>query len=97
MTSDGGSAERTSVQVAVRIRPITNEDLANLPTRFQRSVLSTSPLTPNQVVVAGEKKQSFNFDHVFGPETSQKEVYDKAVLRLIDKFLEGYNVTILAY
>ncbi|RIA92757.1 P-loop containing nucleoside triphosphate hydrolase protein, partial [Glomus cerebriforme] len=91
------SSEKTSVQVAVRIRPITNEDLINLPTRFQRSVLSTAPYAPNQVIVAGEKKQYFSYDHVFGPDSTQKDIYDKAVLKLIDKFLEGYNVTILAY
>ncbi|CAG8763472.1 7566_t:CDS:2, partial [Racocetra persica] len=81
----------------LRIRPLTDEDLATLPTRFQRQVLSTPPHTPNQVVVAGEKKQFFTFDHVFGPETSQNEIYERAVFKLIDKFIEGYNVTILAY
>ncbi|PKC12896.1 kinesin-domain-containing protein, partial [Rhizophagus irregularis] len=91
------SSEKTSVQVAVRIRPITSEDLVNLPTRFQKSVLSTAPYAPNQVIVAGEKKQYFSYDYVFGPDSTQKDVYDRAVLKLIDKFLEGYNVTILAY
>ncbi|CAB4419056.1 unnamed protein product [Rhizophagus irregularis] len=91
------SFEKTSVQVAVRIRPITSEDLVNLPTRFQKSVLSTAPYAPNQVIVAGEKKQYFSYDYVFGPDSTQKDVYDRAVLKLIDKFLEGYNVTILAY
>ncbi|CAG8470534.1 13604_t:CDS:2 [Funneliformis caledonium] len=99
MAADKGS-EKTSVQVALRIRPITNEDTANLPTRFQRQILTTSPHIPNQVVVQGQndkKPQTFSFDHVFGPDTKQKEVFEKAVLNLVDKFLEGYNVTILAY
>ncbi|CAG8686928.1 2076_t:CDS:2, partial [Scutellospora calospora] len=81
----------------LRIRPLTEEDLASLPSRFQRQVLSISPNTSNQVIVSGEKKQFFTFDHVFSPETSQNEIYNKAVLKLIDKFIEGYNVTILAY
>ncbi|CAG8537430.1 10988_t:CDS:2 [Rhizophagus irregularis] len=70
------SSEKTSVQVV------------NLPTRFQKSVLSTAPYAPNQVIVAGEKKQYFSYDYVFGPDSTQKDVYDRAVLKLIDKFLE---------
>ncbi|CAI2161819.1 17640_t:CDS:2 [Funneliformis geosporum] len=91
----GGGSEKTSVQVAIRIRPITNEDTTNLPTRFQRQILSASP--PNQVIVQSEKKQSFSFDYVFGPEATQHDVYDKAIVKLVENFLEGYNVTILAY
>ncbi|CAG8453731.1 11874_t:CDS:2 [Diversispora eburnea] len=90
MSSD---IEKTSVQVAVRIRPLTNEDLVNLPTRFQKSVLSINPHTPNQIIVAGEKKQTFSFDHVFGPETVQNSIYEKSVLKLIDKFFEAYGQT----
>ncbi|GBC09297.1 hypothetical protein RclHR1_08750006 [Rhizophagus clarus] len=98
MNSIEKSPEKTSVQVALRIRPITNED-TNLPTRFQRQVLTTSPHNSNQVIVHqnDKKSQTFSFDHVFGPETMQQEVFDNAILNLIDQFLEGYNVTILAY
>ncbi|RIB28540.1 P-loop containing nucleoside triphosphate hydrolase protein, partial [Gigaspora rosea] len=93
-----GSSEKTSVQVAIRIRPIVNEASSIKQSRFQRPVVTTSPQSPNQVVVVqGEKKQSFNFDYVFGPETGQPEVYEKAVEKLVLQFLEGYNVTILAY
>ncbi|RIA84273.1 P-loop containing nucleoside triphosphate hydrolase protein [Glomus cerebriforme] len=48
-------------------------------------------------VQVGDKRQIYNFDHVFPPETTQQQVYERAVENLVDKFLEGYNVTILAY
>ncbi|CAG8522752.1 8877_t:CDS:10 [Gigaspora rosea] len=92
------ASENTTVQVALRIRPLTAEDLVNLPTRFQRNVLTTTLFAPNQVtVLQGEKKQTFTFDHVFGPESSQKDIYDRCIKSMVDKFLEGFNVTILAY
>ncbi|GBC02805.1 hypothetical protein RclHR1_04830003 [Rhizophagus clarus] len=97
MTNSNSNSENTTVQVALRIRPLTQEDLVNLPSRFQRNVLSTSPFTPNQVIVHSDKKLTFNFDYVFGPETQQKDVYDNSVRNMVDKFLEGFNVTILAY
>ncbi|CAG8564309.1 31971_t:CDS:2 [Gigaspora margarita] len=93
MASTGASSEKTSVQVALRIRPLTEEDVRTLPPRFQRQVLSTPPHAPNQVIVSGEKKQSYNFDHVFNQETSQSEIFEKAVLKLIDKFIEGKTYT----
>ncbi|CAG8482739.1 23172_t:CDS:2 [Rhizophagus irregularis] len=89
MASTGGGSEKTSVQVVVRIRPITTQD--NLPTRFQRQVLTTS--APNQVVVQADKKQVFSYDYVFGPESTQQDVYDKAIVKLVDNFLEAYGQT----
>ncbi|CAG8446720.1 11142_t:CDS:2 [Diversispora eburnea] len=83
-------------EVALRIKPLTPEDLEKLPSRFQRQIISTTH-TSGQVVVETEKRPIFQFDHVFGPEATQEEVYDKAVINLLEKFLEGYNVTILAY
>ncbi|CAG8528769.1 1676_t:CDS:2, partial [Acaulospora colombiana] len=74
---------------------MTNGDASNLPTRFQRQVITVAP--PNSVIVQSEKKQAFSYDYVFGPESSQQEVYEKAIVKLVDKFLEGYNVTVLAY
>ncbi|CAG8558581.1 15910_t:CDS:2, partial [Racocetra fulgida] len=59
--------------------PLTAEDLVNLPTRFQRNVLSTTLFAPNQVTVLGEKKQTFTFDHVFGPDSTQKDIYDRCI------------------
>ncbi|CAG8725561.1 14300_t:CDS:2, partial [Acaulospora morrowiae] len=86
----------TSVEVALRIKPLTLEDLEKMPSRFQRHVITTS-YTPGQVIVEADKRQTFQYDYVFGPDASQEEVYEKSVINLLGKFLEGYNVTILAY
>ncbi|GBB94544.1 hypothetical protein RclHR1_02380003 [Rhizophagus clarus] len=85
------------VQVALRIRPFSAEELVRIPSRLQKNVISTTPFTPNQVVIQGEKKQSFTFDHVFGTEATHKDIYDKTVMKLVDQFLEGNNVTVLAF
>ncbi|EXX55281.1 Kip1p [Rhizophagus irregularis DAOM 197198w] len=97
MASTGGGSEKVSVQVVIRVKPLTAHDLENLPTRFQRQIITTSPYATNQIVVEGEKRQVFSFDNVFPPETTQEEIYDKSVENLVAKFIEGFNVTILAY
>ncbi|RIB09013.1 P-loop containing nucleoside triphosphate hydrolase protein, partial [Gigaspora rosea] len=81
----------------LRIKPLTNDDVNCLSTRFQRQVITTNPAIPNSIIVQGEKKQVFSYDYVFGPESTQEEVYTNAIVRLVENFLEGYNVTILAY
>ncbi|KAF9012100.1 kinesin-domain-containing protein [Hymenopellis radicata] len=45
MAPPPSSSATTSVQVAVRIRPPTNQDNTNIPARFQRSVLHASSST----------------------------------------------------
>ncbi|RKP33765.1 P-loop containing nucleoside triphosphate hydrolase protein, partial [Dimargaris cristalligena] len=39
----------------------------------------------------------FTFDYVFGQQSTQSEIYESSVVPLLDKFVDGYNVTILAY
>lgn len=41
--------------------------------------------------------KSFNFDRVFGPKSSQSEVYKTVVGPLIDQVMQGYNCTVFAY
>ena len=104
----------TSVQVAVRIRPVTNADQTNIPPRWQKNILTAS--SPSSVTVepgssppAGpgaaasssstlsrDRRQAFSFDRVFSPADGQPEIFTVAE-PLIDRFMEGYNVTILAY
>ena len=39
----------------------------------------------------------YNFDAVFDPNSQQIDVYNTAVLPIVDSVLEGFNGTILAY
>ncbi|KAI8325473.1 kinesin-domain-containing protein, partial [Martensiomyces pterosporus] len=41
--------------------------------------------------------RTFSFDYAFGPESEQHTVYDTAIAPLLARFVEGYNVTVLAY
>ncbi|KAJ1772113.1 hypothetical protein IW140_004101 [Coemansia sp. RSA 1813] len=41
--------------------------------------------------------RTFKFDHAFGPEAQQASVYEAAISPLLSRFVEGYNVTVLAY
>jgi kinesin family protein 4/21/27 len=43
------------------------------------------------------KGQTFTFDHVFGMELTQNELYERTAAPMLKNFLEGYNCTIMAY
>lgn len=40
---------------------------------------------------------TYTFDHVFGSDLSQEELYKETAAPMLRSFLEGYNVTIMAY
>eukprot|EP00742_Colponemidia_sp_Colp-10_P006769 GILJ01007255.1.p1 GENE.GILJ01007255.1~~GILJ01007255.1.p1 ORF type:complete len:747 (+),score=120.01 GILJ01007255.1:41-2242(+) len=83
---------RGNVRVMCRIRPQFSGESENL----------TGPLRiveGHQITVAngsGKRSLQFEYDSVFGPESSQDDVY-QAVLPLITSVLDGYNGCIFAY
>ncbi|EAU88724.2 kinesin [Coprinopsis cinerea okayama7 len=111
--SSSSSAGATSVQVALRIRPPTNQDSTSIPVRFQRSVIQATSSTsvtieppssalasagaPSASASGAAKKQQFTFDQVHGPPTTQYEMFETTAKPLITRFTEGFNCTILAY
>lgn len=49
-----------------------------------------------QQVVAGDSR-CFRFDHVFGVDSAQEEVYRRTTQPLVERCLDGFNATVLAY
>lgn len=47
-------------------------------------------------VVAADNR-CFKFDHVFGMESAQREVYETTTRPLVERCLDGFNATVLAY
>ncbi|KAH6921165.1 hypothetical protein HPB50_027849 [Hyalomma asiaticum] len=78
------------VRVAVRSRPLVSKELIEGCNVCARTIPS------NQSIVLGGDK-TFTYDYVFGEESSQVQVYDACVSKLLPKVFEGFNVTILAY
>ena len=74
----------SNLVVAVRVRPMQSTEQENIV-----------DIDGSQVIVAAEKV--FNFDEMFGPNVSQEELYERSVYSSVEKVLEGFNSTILAY
>lgn len=84
-----------SIQVVVRLRPITNND-RNKPGKDSSEPAVTTSMTSNTVILPSLSNRFF-YDYVFDDSVSQSSVYSKSVLSMVSSFLEGFNITILAY
>ncbi|KUI73667.1 Chromosome-associated kinesin KIF4A [Cytospora mali] len=89
---------RTSVKVAVRVRPPLNPtdpgfDL--IPQRFQRSMVQVMSNT-TLAIDAPQGRKVFVFDRVFSPDVEQEGLWDY-LEDCVNAFTTGYNVSLLAY
>eukprot|EP00435_Cladocopium_sp_Y103_P060391 s740_g22.t1 len=82
----------TTVKVAVRVRPLSDKEIREGGTECVE-------VTENSVTLVQENQQPhvFAFDHVFGVDSTQPQVFDMLGMPLLDKAFEGYNATIFAY
>lgn len=99
----GAPARAVNVQVAVRCRPL-NQRERNSGDRLivscdtSRREIQFSPPAGRKVPTgASGGKKTFTYDHVFGPDTTQEDVYKGVVEPIVDEVLQGYNCTVFAY
>lgn len=89
---------KTAVKVAVRVRPPlkpTDPGYELIPQRFQRSMVHVTAPTSLAVDVPQGRKL-FVFDRVFPETVDQDGVWDY-LNDSVNSFVQGYNVSLLAY
>lgn len=94
-----------NVQVAVRCRPLnaretsSGERIALKCDDGRREVVcaGVSGGPGMSKVPASLGSKTYTYDHVFGPDSSQEDVYDGVVKPIVEEVLEGYNCTVFAY
>ncbi|KAH6566014.1 hypothetical protein BASA60_009665 [Batrachochytrium salamandrivorans] len=101
-----------TVKVAVRVRPMAAKELLANSSECVGYIPGTTQLVVGSTGAAGHSsssaaagpdsaywmaQKSFTFDYVFDPLTTQDALYDDCVAPLVDRFLEGFNATVLAY
>ncbi|KAG5072770.1 hypothetical protein JHK86_007981 [Glycine max] len=86
-----------NVQVLLRCRPFSDEELrSNVPqvvtcNEYNREVAVSQSIAGKHI------DRVFTFDKVFGPSAQQRDLYDQAVIPIVNEVLEGFNCTIFAY
>ena len=101
--SGGGFGEAQNVRVVARVRPLSTKELAE---RNSDSIIADVERTTIRVVgdsasdtdMPSGDKRKFEFDAVFGPRSTQAQVYNETCGDMIStSIFRGYNATILAY
>jgi kinesin family protein 3/17 len=85
-----GPEQGENVVVMVRCRPLFAGERQQ-----QRQAAVLVDENDHCVQVAGERR--FYFDQVFGPDTSNEQVYMRSARRLVEFAFRGYNCTIFLY
>jgi kinesin family protein 3/17 len=85
--------ENNNVSVGVRVRPRNQKEIdAEMPVYFTTSSDNVQELDENGVVV-----KHWSYDHVFGPECTNMDIFQTMGLRLVDAAMEGYNTVMFMY
>ena len=82
-----GGSTRENVKVVARIRPTNQKEIQN-------NGVSCVKYTNKLIEVSsddGGGSHNFSFDQIFGPESTQIEVFEFTAVPLITDVLTGYN------
>ncbi|KNC29107.1 hypothetical protein FF38_14528 [Lucilia cuprina] len=91
-------AEVENVRVVVRARPMDKNELqagALSVIKIDKLKRAITVVKPN--ATTNEPPKNYYFDNVFDGESSQLDLYVDTARPIVEKVLEGYNGTILAY
>jgi uncharacterized protein YabN with tetrapyrrole methylase and pyrophosphatase domain len=84
-----------NVSVGVRIRPRNEKEInANMPVFFRKSNdgSSVEELDENSYAM-----KHWPYDHVFGDDSTNEEIFNSVGMKLVDAALEGYNTVMFMY
>ncbi|XP_023005901.1 kinesin-like protein KIN-5C [Cucurbita maxima] len=86
-----------NVQVLLRCRPFSEEELRSNAPQVVTCNDYSREVTVSQNVAGKHFDRVFTFDKVFGPSAKQRDLYEQAVVPIVNEVLEGFNCTIFAY
>ncbi|XP_061614965.1 kinesin-like protein KIF20A [Phyllopteryx taeniolatus] len=102
-----GGAEQHTMKVYLRVRPLSKEELSDKEDQdcvvIENDQMATLQAPKGSATLKcsergiGTSVHKFSFSKIFGPETTQAELYDQTVSSQMSDFLDGKNVLIFSY
>ncbi|GME77505.1 unnamed protein product [Ambrosiozyma monospora] len=87
----GRNEAEVKQKVPVIVKPVENSS------KKQICIETSSPHDFHTLSSISTTTKTYTVDQVFGPESEQTEIFEKAALPLFNDFVKGYNCTMLAY
>ncbi|KAL4230287.1 hypothetical protein ACF0H5_010672 [Mactra antiquata] len=82
--------ESVSIKVFGRCRPLMVDEK-------KKNVKIGASVSGDKVIVHGGKEQSFNCDGAYPSEYKNSQIYKERIESLVQRAMEGYNVTVMAF
>ena len=100
--NNNANNKKSSITVAIRIRPLNKNELDISSVECIRAINSTSLLVTTDSSINNKKsnqikEQQFFFDYVFDKNTSQQAIYENTTKNLLTGIIDGFNATVFAY
>jgi kinesin family protein 18/19 len=98
--------EQSKLSVAVRLRPVSQKELANSSCSIVARALDSHTVhivDPadefNEDVLRKDRNRDkvYSYDHVFDEDAPQELVFEKTTKTLLDSVIQGFNATVFAY
>ncbi|WMV52454.1 hypothetical protein MTR67_045839 [Solanum verrucosum] len=86
-----------NVQVLLRCRPFSEDEVRNNAPQVVTCNEYQKEVAVSQNIAGKHIDRVFTFDKVFGPSAQQRDLYDQAIIPIVNEVLEGFNCTIFAY
>ncbi|CAI5673770.1 unnamed protein product [Oreochromis niloticus] len=106
-TDAPGAAEQQTMSVYLRVRPFSKEELSNNEDQACVVIENSQTVTLNAPKGSATMKSSekgigmslhkFSFSQIFGPDTTQAELFENTVKNQMSDFLDGKNALIFSY
>lgn len=87
----------SQLRVFLRVRPISERLDNTITVDSDTSILTTAPVISNRAKYTKTEERSYTFNRVFGPFSTQEEVFGHSMEPLMDRFLCGENCVLIAY
>ncbi|KAL2509195.1 kinesin-related protein [Forsythia ovata] len=97
MSSRHEKEKGVNVQVLLRCRPFSDDELRNKAPEVVTCNEYHREVSVSQNVAGKHFDRVFMFDKVFGTNARQRDLYEQAIVPIVDEVLEGFNCTIFAY
>ena len=101
---EDGESNNEKLLVALRIRPLKNEEMArgyeSVATKVDSKMVLLASTKSKKVDHLRERRNNerqYMFDVVFGPDSRQEDVYEATTKHLVNQVMSGYNATVFAY
>eukprot|EP01065_Artemidia_motanka_P038293 TRINITY_DN4714_c2_g1_i1.p1 TRINITY_DN4714_c2_g1~~TRINITY_DN4714_c2_g1_i1.p1 ORF type:complete len:907 (+),score=424.30 TRINITY_DN4714_c2_g1_i1:69-2723(+) len=96
--ASGKGKDDNNIRVIARFRPMNRlekEEGGREVVQFSGDMQTT--IEPTEAAAGSKDKHTFNFDHIFQPNCTQKAVYDQVGVSVVADVFKGYNGTIFVY